>query len=115
MTSDLLTEINHASRAYCAQARALTLTATDLYDWLESLPPARRAEVRQRGLRASRAEPEFLRFCLERRGMDLWSFMADNLSRPAFDLWTAPGPCAGNWPLLCHPSTSPRAPRSLPI
>lgn len=65
MNADLLTEIDHALQACCAQAQGLPLTATDCYDWLESLPPLGRAEVRQRGLRASRAEPEFLRFCLE--------------------------------------------------
>ncbi|MDB5270760.1 MAG: hypothetical protein JWP58_3800 [Hymenobacter sp.] len=99
MNSDLISEINAAIRAYCTQARALTLTATDFYDWLKSLPPARRAEVRQRGLRASRAEPEFLRFCLEWRGIDLWGFMAANLSLPAFDLWVATGQSACPQPI----------------
>ncbi|MFD2718447.1 hypothetical protein ACFST9_06955 [Hymenobacter monticola] len=94
MHTQLLAEINDAIRAYCAQAKTLTLTATDFYDWLASLPPARQAAVRQRGLRACRAEPEFLRFCLEWRGIDLWSFMAAKLSLAAFDLWTATGQTA---------------------
>jgi hypothetical protein len=103
MPSDLRTEINDAIRAYCAQARALTLTATDFYDWLASLPPAQQAAVRRRGLRASRTEPEFLRFCLEWRGMDLWSFMAAHLSLPAFELWTATGQTARYRPLAPRP------------
>lgn len=73
----------------------MMLTATDFYDWLESLPPKRRAEVRRRGLQASQAEPDFLRFCLEWRRIDLWSFMAANLSLPAFDLCIARGQPAG--------------------
>jgi len=94
MHSDLLLEINEAIETYCAQTRSLTLTATDFHDWLASLPPAQRTGVRQRGLRACRAEPEFMRFCLEWRGLDLWGFMAAHLSLPAFDLWTATGQTA---------------------
>ncbi|MBF9144083.1 hypothetical protein [Hymenobacter properus] len=99
MHDELLIEINDAIRAYCAQARSLTLTATDFYDWLASLPSGQRARVREGGLRGCRAEPEFLRFCLEWRGLDLWSFMAANLSLPAFDLWTATGQTAHYRPL----------------
>jgi hypothetical protein len=108
MHSDLLTEINDAIRAYCAQASALTLTATDFYDWLASLSPAQRAQVRQRGLRACRAEPEFLRFCLEWRGLDLWSFMSAHLSLSAFELWTAPGQTARYRPVAPRPLASQR-------
>lgn len=97
MAPDLLAEIDNATQAYCAQARGLALTATDFYDWLESLPPARRDEVRRRGLHASHAEQEFFRFCLEWRGIDMWSFMAANLSLPAFGLWVATGQQAGTW------------------
>ncbi len=86
---DLLTEITRAAKAYYAQAHALPLTATDFYDWLASLPAARRADVRARGFAASQAEPDFLRFCLEWRGHDMWSFMAGQLSVPAFELWVA--------------------------
>ena len=111
MNANLLTEIDHAARAYCVQARALTLTATDFYDWLESLPPTRRTEVRRRGFRASRSEPEFLRFCLEWRGIDLWSFMAANLSLPAFEFWTATGQKAGSRPLPLSSLTKPNASR----
>lgn len=107
MNTELLTEIDRATRAYCAQARALMLTATDFYNWLESLPLARRAEVRQHGFRASRAEPEFLRFCLEWRSIDLWSFMAANLSLPAFDFWTANGQTVGQRPLRHQFSSTP--------
>lgn len=114
MNTDLLTEINRATRAYCAQARALTLTATDFYDWLASLPPARRAEIQQRGFRASQAETEFLRYCLEWRGIDLWSFMAANLSLPAFNLWATTGQTAAQRSLPHHFLANPGAPSSLP-
>lgn len=109
MNADLSTEIDHAVWAYCAQARALTLTATDFHEWLESLPPARRAEARGRGFRASCAEPEFLRFCLEWRGLDLWSFLAANLSIAAFELWTATGQTARRRPLRHYSSGFPTA------
>ena len=41
---DLHAEIERATADYYAQASQLTLTATDLYDWLATLPAARREE-----------------------------------------------------------------------
>ena len=73
---DLLAEITATARSYYAQAAAFSLTATDFYDWLDSLPTARRADVLARGFMASQAEPDFLRFCLEWRGYDMWGFMS---------------------------------------
>ena len=87
--SDLLTEITRAARAYYAQADGIMLTATDFNDWRASLSAARRAEITARGLAAARAEPAFLRYCLEWRGYDMWHFMAGRLSVPAFALWEA--------------------------
>jgi len=95
---DLLSEITHAAKAYYAQASSLPLTATDFYDWLASLPDARRAEVTARGFAASQAEPDFLRFCLEWRGHDMWGFMAGQLSMAAFELWEANGQFNGDLP-----------------
>jgi hypothetical protein len=94
----VLAEIATATKAYCDQARCLQLTATDFYDWLDALPPARRALVKERGLRACRFEPNFLRFCLEWRGYDMWSFMAANLSLEAFEYWASHGQFAGQVP-----------------
>lgn len=88
---DLLFEITHATKAYCAQASLLPLTTTDFYDWQASLAAARQAEVTARGFTASQAEPDFLRFCLEWRGYDMWNFMAGQLSLAAFELWVANG------------------------
>ncbi|ALW83788.1 hypothetical protein AUC43_00910 [Hymenobacter sedentarius] len=96
--TELAAEIHRAIQAYCAQARALPLTATDFYDWLAALPPDRRAEVKAQGMRASKAEPEFLSFCLEWRGYTLWNFMAGHLSLEAFDHWVASGQSAGKLP-----------------
>ena len=95
---DLLAEITAAARAYYAQAAAFPLTATDFYDWLAGLPPARWAGVLARGFAASQAEPDFLRFCLEWRGLDMWSFMAARLSVAAFELWVANGEFNGDLP-----------------
>ena len=95
---DLLAEITATARTYYAQAAAFPLTATDFYDWFESLPAARRAEVLARGFAASQAEPDFLRFCLEWRGLDIWSFMAARLSITAFELWVANGEFNGDLP-----------------
>ena len=95
---DLLSEITQTAKAYYAQASAVPLTATDFYDWLESLPTARKAEVIVHGFRAGRTEPGFLRFCLEWRGYDMWGFMAARLSVEAFTLWTNNGEFNGDLP-----------------
>ena len=95
---DLLAEITTTARAYYAQAAAFPLTATDFYDWLEGLAPTRRADVLARGFAARRAEPDFLRFCLEWRGLDMWGFMAARLSLAAFELWVANGEFNGDLP-----------------
>ena len=95
---DLLTEITDAAKAYYAQARTFTLTATDFYDWLAELPVARRAEVRTHGFMASQAEPDFLRFCLEWRGYDMRAFMDGQLSVAAFELWVVNGEFNGDLP-----------------
>jgi len=96
--SDLLSEITHVAKAYYAQASSLPLTATDFYDWLASLPVTRRVEVTACGFTAGQAEPDFLRFCLEWRGKDMWSFMAGQLSIAAFELWEANGQFNGDLP-----------------
>ena len=70
------------------QPSILPLTAPDFYEWLVSLPVARHAEVTARGFAAGQAEPDFLRYCLEGRSYDMWSFMAGWLTVPAFELWT---------------------------
>lgn len=95
---DLLAEITRAAKEYYRQANALPLTATDFYDWLASLPAARKAEVMAHGFSACRAEPDFLRFCLEWRGHDMYSFMAGQLSVDAFTLWEASGGFDGDLP-----------------
>lgn len=59
---------------------------------------ARRAEVLARSLAASRAEPEFLRYCLEWRGNGMREFMAQCLSVVAFELWEAHGEFTGDLP-----------------
>ena len=82
---DLLTEITHAAKAYYAQGPALGITPTDFHDWASTLAPARRA--RAPGFAAAKARPEFLRYCLEWRGYDMWSFMAGRLSVAAFTRW----------------------------
>lgn len=86
---DLLTEITRAAKVYYAQANVLPLTATDFFEWWATLSAARQAEVTARGFAASRAEPDFMRHCLEARGYDMWGFMAEQLSIAAFELWTA--------------------------
>ena len=96
---DLLAEITQAAKAYYAQAAAFPLTATDFYDWLESLPPAQRATVLAQGFAASQAEPNFLRFCLEWRGYSRREFMASRLSVAAFSLWIANGEFNGDLPM----------------
>lgn len=95
---DLLSEISRAVRAYYAQANGLSLTATDLYDWLGELPAARRAAVLARGLTAGQAEPLFLRYCLEGRGYDMRTFMGEQLSVAAFGLWQTHGEFDGDLP-----------------
>lgn len=95
---DLLAEITATARAYYAQAATLPLTATDFYDWLDTLPPARRREVLARGFSTGQAEPAFLRFCLEWRGQGMRSFMAARLSVAAFELWAAHGEFNGDLP-----------------
>ncbi|WP_310395727.1 hypothetical protein [Hymenobacter sp.] len=95
---DLLSEITRAARAYYAQADAFPRTATDFHDWLATLPVARRATIATRGFAASQAEPDFLRFCLEWRGYDMWGFMAKHLSVEAFALWEANGEFNGDLP-----------------
>ena len=95
---DLLTEITDAAKAYYAQARAFTLTTTDFYDWLAELPVTRRAGIVAHGFTASRAEPDFLRYCLEWRGYDMRAFMAGRLSVEAFALWVNNGEFNGDLP-----------------
>ena len=95
---DLLTEITRAAQAYYAQATALQLTATDLYDWLATLPAARRAAVLHTGFASSQTEPDFLRFCLELRGYSMRNFLAEELSVAAYALWAAHGEFNGDLP-----------------
>ena len=95
---DLLAEITDAARAYYAQARELPLTATDFHAWLDELPVARRTELLARGLAASQAEPGFLRFSLEWRGLLMREFMAQQLSADAFELWETNGEFNGDLP-----------------
>ena len=95
---DLLSEITQAAKAYYAQASALPLTANDFYEWLVSLPVARHAEVTARGFAADQAEPDYLRYCLEFRGHSMWSFMAHQLTVPAFELWTTHNQFNGGLP-----------------
>ena len=96
--SDLLTEITDAAKAYYRQAHTFTLTATDFLDWMAELPAARRAEVLAHGFAASRAIPDFLRYCLEWRGYDMRAFMVGQLSDDAFALWIANGEFNGDLP-----------------
>ena len=51
-----------------------------------------------RGFAANRAEPDFLRVCLEWRGLDRWGSMAARLSIAAFELWAANGGFNGELP-----------------
>ncbi len=95
---DLLAEITHAARAYYAQTSNFPLTATDFYDWLASLPTARRAAVAAHGFSTSQAEPDFLRYCLECRGYAMRPFMAELLSVAAYALWAAHGEFNGDLP-----------------
>ena len=95
---DLLTEITLASKAYYAQANYFELTVTDLYDWLATLPATRRTRVLSEGFATSRAEPDFLRYCLELRGYSMRSFLAEMLSMPAYALWAAHGEQASDLP-----------------
>ncbi|MGI4743644.1 MAG: hypothetical protein ACRYG7_51485 [Janthinobacterium lividum] len=97
--SDLLHEITHAAQAYYAQTSDFPLTATDFYDWLGALPAARQADVLARGFTTSRAEPDFLRYCLECRGYAMRAFMAERLSVAAYDLWAAHGEFNGDLPV----------------
>lgn len=50
------------------------------------------------GFTASHGEPGFLRFCLEWRGYDRWSFLAARLSVEAFTLWAANDEFGGDLP-----------------
>lgn len=84
---DLLAEITHAAKAYYTQANALPLTATEFFEWWATLTVSRQAEVTARGFAASRAGPDFLRYCLKVRGYDMWGFMAEQLSIAAYQLW----------------------------
>lgn len=95
---DLLTEITHAVKAYYAQATSLQLTATDLYDWLATLPPARQETVLSNGFTRSQAEPDFLRYCLEGRAYSMRGFMAEQLSLAAYALWLTHGEFNGDLP-----------------
>ena len=95
---DLLAEITATARAYYAQVNELPLTATDFYSWLDELPVGRRAGGLARGLTTSRAEPDFLRYCLEWRGFMMRDFMAQHLSVAAFELWQASGQLNGDLP-----------------
>ncbi len=95
---DLLSEITAAARAYYAQANQVPLTATDFLAWLDELPARRRAEVLKRGFVASRAAPQFLRYCLEWRGYAMREFMAARLSVAAYELWAAHGEFNGDLP-----------------
>ncbi|MDJ0367000.1 hypothetical protein QMK33_17765 [Hymenobacter sp. H14-R3] len=97
--SDLLTEITHAAKAYYAQTSNFPLTATDFYDWLGALPPARQADVLARGFATSQAEPDFLRYCLEGRGYAMRPFLAERLSVAAYELWAAHGEFNGDLPV----------------
>ena len=67
--------------------RALAAEPTILDDWLAA-----------RGFAASQAEPDFLRFCLEWRGLDMRSFMSARLSAAAFELWAAHNEFNGDLP-----------------
>ena len=61
------------------------LTSNDFNDWRTSLASARREEACQGGFAAAPAAPVFLRYGLEWRGYDMWSFMAAQLSLGAFE------------------------------
>lgn len=95
---DLLTEITQAAKAYYTQANNLELTATDLYDWLATLPASRRTHVLREGFATSWAEPDFLRYCLEMRGYSMRSFLAEALSVAAYALWATHGELASDLP-----------------
>ena len=71
---------------------------TDFHDWASTLASAWQAHVRAQGFAAAKAEPEFLRYCLEWRGHDVWSFMAGRLSVAAFTLWVTNGEFNGDLP-----------------
>ncbi|GAC1381752.1 MAG: hypothetical protein NVS3B25_33400 [Hymenobacter sp.] len=90
--------ITQAIQAYYDQAGALTLTATDFYHWLASLPAVRRAEVMKSRF-SFLHQPDFLRYCLERRGHRLPDFLARHLSLADFAQWVASGE---NKPTLPH-------------
>ena len=98
--SDLLAEITTATQAYYAQTSDFPLTATDFFDWLDSLPAAHRADVLARGFTTSQAEPDFLRWCLELRGYSMRTFMAEQLSVAAYEEWATH--CQRNDKLLTY-------------
>ena len=84
---ELPSAIMRATEAYYAQAGAVVLTATDLYDWLASLSAERRAHVMREGLKKNQHERVMLRYCLEKRGHSMWHFMARQLSAFNFAQW----------------------------
>jgi hypothetical protein len=96
---DLLTDITNAAKAYYAQTSDFPLTAIDFYDWLDSLPAARRADVLARGFITSQSEPDFLRWCLELRGYSMRAFMAEQLPIAAYNLWVRHGQFNGDLPV----------------
>lgn len=82
--------LTRVTQAYYAQAGALSLTATDFYHWLNSLPGTRWAEVLQEGFTTGQ-QPDFLRHFLERRSHRLSDFLAGQFSLPDFAQWVASG------------------------
>ena len=97
--SDLLAEITTTAKAYYSQTTDFPLTAIDFYDWLDSLPAARRADVLARGFTTSQSEPDFLRWCLELRGYSMRTFMAEQLSVAAYNLWATHQQFSGDLPM----------------
>lgn len=97
--SDLLAEITTAAKAYYAQTIDFPLTAIDFFDWLDSLPPAHRADVLARGFLTSQGEPGFLRWCLEQRGYSMRTFMAEQLSVAAYAVWATHQQFNGDLPV----------------
>lgn len=95
---DLLAEITRVAKAYYVQANRLQITATDLYDWLATLPSARQEAVLHAGFSSSQTELDFLRFCLELRGYSMRSFLAEKISVAAYTLWVSYGEFNGDLP-----------------
>lgn len=84
---DILAEITEVARAYYRQSRLYQLTATDFFDWLELLPPATRATLSRQGFAVASHQLDFLRHCLELRGHAMRTYMMEQLSIPAYELW----------------------------